>query len=196
MSSFLQAVQEFAKGYLEATSHITAVVQTFVPESPERGRIERLCGQLGWAIDPRDGDRIVLRFKDPLGGVHSVLIDCGDEPVVALTVYANASMPAKEIPQDILSHLLWQNVDIATGAWQVTTGEDGNAYFRVAYCALGAGLTKDLFKIVCESLIGEARAFDKKMRAAGLLQLTARGCAARSEGSVATAACRTDSANQ
>jgi hypothetical protein len=81
-------------------------------------------------------------------------------------------MPANEVSQKIAVHLLWQNSDMAAGAWQATTAKDGNAYFRVAYCALGAGLTRDSFKAICESMIGEAAAFDKRMHTAGLLQLS------------------------
>ena len=81
-------------------------------------------------------------------------------------------MAAREVPQEIIGYLLRQNSEVAVGAWQVALDPEGNALFRVVYRALGAGLTGASLKFICESMAGEAVAFDKRMQAAGLLRLS------------------------
>ena len=36
----------------------------------EKGRIDRLCRQLGWSVNERDGESIRLHFNDPLIGMR------------------------------------------------------------------------------------------------------------------------------
>jgi len=171
MGIFWDAVEGFAHGYLEAAGHAAAISCGPGRNDKERGRIERLCRQLGWAVDERLGNTVVLHFNDALGTIRKAYIDAGDEALVSVTVYGLAFMPAREVPEEIIGYLLRQNSEVAIGAWQVMIDKDEDAVFRVVYRALGAGLTGESFKYICESMIGEAAAFDKRMHAAGLLRL-------------------------
>lgn len=46
---------------------------------------------------------------------------------------------------------------------------DGNAMFALKYYALAGGLHEGAFKMLCESMVKEAHAFDAKMQEAGVL---------------------------
>jgi len=171
MVDFWDAVEGFTRGFLEAAGREAAISYGSGRDDNERGRIERLCRQLGWSVDERLGNTILLHFNDPLGTIRKVYIDDGDEGLVSFTVYSFAIMPAQEVPEQVIGYLLRQNSDVSIGAWQVRIDDEGDALCRVAYRALGAGLKADSFKFICESMIGEAAAFDKRMHAAGLLRL-------------------------
>jgi len=170
MGIFWDAVEGFARGYLGTAGHEAAISYRSGHDNDERGRIERLCRQLGWTVDEWFGNTIVLHFKDPLGTIRKVFIDAGDEALVSMAVYSFASLPQREVPQEIIGYLLQQNSWVAIGAWQVMINNDEDAVFRVVYRALEGGLTGESFKYICESMVGEAAAFDKKMQAAGLLR--------------------------
>ena len=172
MSVFWNAVESFARGCLQAAGREAALSYGSGRDDNERGRIERLCRQLGWAIDEYLGNTIVLHFSDSLGTVRKVYIHAGDEALVTITVYSFAIMAAREVPQEIIGYLLRANSEVAIGAWQVAIDEDEDALFRVVYRALGAGLTGESFQFICQSMIGEAVSFDKRMHAARLLRLS------------------------
>jgi len=136
----------------------------------ERGRIERLCRELGWSVAEKDDKKILLNFIDPVAGVRRIWIHGGDGPLVALMVFSFAIVPAQNVPQQVIGHLLRRNYEIPMGAWSVYVDDEDDAMFTVKYCALGAGLNTPMFKQICEQLIAEAVAFDHKMRQAGLLR--------------------------
>lgn len=138
-------------------------------QQQESGRIERLCAQLGWAIDERDRQKIVLHFKDPLVGIRKVYISHGNEPLVLFAVYSMAILPADSVPPEISSHLLMQSAELAVGGWQASVTDEGEVLFCIRYVASGVGLTPPLFKFICEKMIRGAGEFDAKMQQAGLL---------------------------
>lgn len=137
----------------------------------ENGRIERLCLELGWTVDERDRQKIMLHFKDPLVGIRKVYINHGNEPLVLFAVYSMAILPTKSVPAEICPHLLTRNAETAVGAWQLSLTDDDEALFCMRYMASGVGLTAPLLKFTCEGMIREANAFDTKMKQAGLLRL-------------------------
>lgn len=133
-----------------------------------RGRIERLCQQLGWPVDEREGDRIKLYFKDPVTGKRPVYIRNGDEPLVRFSAYSVTEIPVGQFPDQVLGHMLLQNCQRSLAKWQFLNN-DGVAALGVSYVALGDGLTAAAMKVICEELVDEVADFDGRMKKAGLL---------------------------
>src|ERR1700722_10206438 len=63
----------------------------------ERGRIERLCRELGWGVDGREGDTILLRFNHAEMGPRDVRVISGDECLASFVVYSHAYPPADNV---------------------------------------------------------------------------------------------------
>ena len=146
---------------------LTELIKGFL-EKDGFGRIERLCGEIGWAIDERGEDRIFLHFKDPFAGIRKVFIAAGDE-LVLFAVYSFAVLPAERVPHEVNGYLVLRNGQMKVGAWQAKEDDDGDVLFCVQFTTSLAGLSAGMFKLACESMICEAQAFDERMIRAGLL---------------------------
>jgi hypothetical protein len=154
----------------EAFTHGYRMAETFSHGNrPARGRFERLCAEAGWGVDQREGDTISLYFKEPLTGRRIVNIGNCDGALPFFYVGSYVSMPSKEVPEEVLGHLLIRNHSIALGGWRAQITDEGKAMFALVYTALGDGLTVNLFKHICEKMAGEVNDFDSKMHKAGLL---------------------------
>lgn len=134
-----------------------------------RGRIERLCRELGWGVDGREGDAIILRFNHAELGTRDVQVVSGDEPLVLFLVYSHAFPAADAVPQQVLGYMLNENLKTPAGCWFADATEDGRAVFGLRYVALGEGLDAVTLKFICEKMVAGASSFDAKMKAAGLL---------------------------
>jgi len=135
----------------------------------ERGRIDRLCGEIGWDIDGREDDTIYLDFKSPIAGTRRMLISRGDEALVNFSVLSFAEVSPRRIPKEVLGYLLERNTEIALGAWDMFVNEDENVLFLCRYTAIGVGLNAGLVKYICETLNQEVHEFDERLQKAGLL---------------------------
>jgi hypothetical protein len=136
----------------------------------DRGRIERLCHELGWSVDERDGNAIRLHFNGPDGERRKVRISSGDKSIVGFYAHSDAVLPVHSVPPDLLAYLLRRNLDDSgIGMWGIIVHDDDDVTFHLCYMALGDGLDAEALKYICESLIGEAADFDAKLRQAGLL---------------------------
>jgi hypothetical protein len=137
----------------------------------DRGRIERLCRELGWSVDERDGNAILLHFRAPDGEMRKVRISGGDNSMVGFITHSHAVLSADRVPPDLLGYLLRRNLeDSGMGTWSITVDDDDNdVTFHLFYTALGAGLDAQTFEYICESLSSEASHLDDKLRRAGLL---------------------------
>src|SRR5205085_1829100 len=114
--------QEFAEGFattLNAIAANHAVLSAASPRivSQERGRIERLCSDLGWGIDERDAQSIRLHFNDPSIGIRKVGIYAGDAEVVIFLVSSMACM--QSAPPQMMEYLLERPMQIQFGSWVV-----------------------------------------------------------------------------
>ena len=148
---------------------IEGLVNGFV-QAVGGGRIERLCSELGWSIDERDGDQITLRFKDKITGTRDVMIGAGDDSLVLFMVFSTAVMPRDEVPDELVGYLLNRNTELGLGAWQASIDKKGNAFLGIKYAALGNGLTAGALKYICQTMVEEATEFDGRMKRAGLLR--------------------------
>jgi hypothetical protein len=147
----------------------SAVAKSLLPQEEVPGRIERLCQELGWSIDERNGEGVVLYFNDPAIGVRKVLVTEGAK-VMLISTFSAAVIPASRVPIEVIGYLLTRNTQLAAAAWQAAIMDNGgNVKFALAYCALVEGLDTAAFKVICETMVNEAHEFDVKMRAAGLL---------------------------
>jgi hypothetical protein len=119
----------------------------------DHGRIERLCRELGWPVDEREGNVIRLHFNASDGETRKVRISGGES-----------------VPADLLAYLLRRNLDDGgLGMWGIMVNDDDDVTFLNYYMALGDGLDAEALKYICESLTSEAADFDDKLRQAGLL---------------------------
>ncbi len=155
------------EAFLNATA--SAVAKNLLPQAQASGHIERLCQELGWPIDERNGEGVVLYFNDPTLGVRKVLVTEGAK-VMLISTFSGAVVPAARLPVEVMGYLLTRNTQLAAAAWQASVMDNGGSVkFALAYCALIAGLDATTFKVICEAMVKEAHEFDVKMKAAGLL---------------------------
>ncbi len=162
MGLFSDMAEGFFDGFLRS------VAENGLPRlgGQARGRIDRLCGELGWAVDERGDDFVRLHFRDATGGLRVVSVCQGDGALVRFIASSNASL--RSVPPRLAEYLVTRHADLPFGAWTVTRQNDAAA-FALVYNALGGGLTADTFKAVCEALVREAVDFDGRLRGAGLV---------------------------
>src|SRR5438128_1754353 len=81
--------------------------------------IERLCLQIGWSIDERESNAVILHFNDPIIRVRKLVINCAESGKIAvLSVRSASSLSARQVHPDIMAHLLMRNAEMVSGAWQ------------------------------------------------------------------------------
>jgi len=168
MGLFRDVAEGFANGFMSATVDSLRAGLPQGQSSMGPYLVERFCRELGWPVDERQGDAILLHFNDPVGGVRKIAITCGDK-LMSLRVWSASTMIARQIPGEIMGYLLLRNWELALSAWHVFDAGNGNAAFALASNLLMAGMDAPVFKYACETMVKEANAFDVKMRAAGLL---------------------------
>ncbi len=163
MGLFQEAVKGFVNGFTAGAAENLRASHAGV------AAVEQLCRALGWSVDERVGDNgVVLHFNDPLIGIRRVLVVPGENFTVFRT-FSDAKFPGSQGQAEIFGYLLKRNHELTGGAWQVWVLSNGNAVFAVEYCAITDGLNAALFKYICQTQVGEAHAFDAKMKAVGLL---------------------------
>jgi hypothetical protein len=168
MGLFKDMAEGFANGFMSGT--VDGLRSGLPQGQSSRGPalVERFCQELGWPVDERQGDTILLHFNDPVVGVRKVAISCGDK-LMSLRVWSASTMSARQIPGEIMGHLLLRNWELALSAWLVCDAGNGNAAFALASNMLTAGMDAPMLKYICETMVKEANAFDVKMKAAGLV---------------------------
>ena len=136
-----------------------------------RGRIERLCQQLGWNVDDKKGERITLNFNCPVIGRRPVFILHGDHELVLFAAYSTAIFDSSNVPDVATSFALFQSSQSEVGKWEVSFGDENNElFFRLVYNALGAGLNAAALKFICSGMGKIASDFDARMKREGYLQ--------------------------
>jgi len=134
------------------------------------GRIERLCRELGWSVDQRDENGIVLYFSSSDGDKRKVRIAGGDKTLVGFSTFSYAVLAVRQVSSDLLAYLLQRNFnESGIGTWSIIV-EDDEVSFHLCYTSLGEGLDAPTLQYICESLANEAGDFDDKLRNAGVLE--------------------------
>ncbi len=161
-------LNEFVEG---VASDVFSAVSERLSYTAASKLIETCCQELGWAIDERpSAGRVALHFNDPVTRIRKVLVSIVEGgSMVSFTVASAVTMPAKEIPANVLGYLLERN-SARLVAWHVSVGDDGSAVFGINYRALTPGLNPGVFRMLCQMLLQEASEFDDRMRKAGVLQ--------------------------
>ena len=108
-------------------------------DDEEPGRLERLCRELAWGVADRAGGTVLLRFNHPQLGPRDVRVLSGDECLARFLVYSHALPPADNVSEEVLGHLLHQNVMAPMGCWFADVLEDGRAIFGLRYEAARRG---------------------------------------------------------
>jgi hypothetical protein len=128
---------------------------------------ERICQELGWSVDERDSDAILLHFTDPVIGIRKIAISNG-EKVMAFAVCSSAIMNPRQVSAEIMAYLLLRNSRMGGSAWQMFEVSSGNVGFSVAAYMLIDGMNAAMFEFLCETMAKEAHEFDAKVKAAGV----------------------------
>jgi hypothetical protein len=163
MNRFWDFLGGVASGFVSAASESLAV-------SPAGELVETCCRELGWAIDERPiAHAMCLHFNDPLVRVRNVLVDFGAEFYVAFTVFSAVCVSTQQVPLNALGYLLKRNGRPFVG-WEMRVGDEGDVGFALNYFSLTSGLRPAVFKLICETMLGEVHEFDAKMDKGGLLR--------------------------
>src|SRR5260370_13663589 len=139
MGLFKDMAEGFANGFMSATVDSLRAGRPQSQSSIGPALVERFCHELSWPVDERQGDAILLHFNDSVVGIRKVAITCG-EKLMALRVWSAATMSARQIPGEIMGHLLLRNYELALSAWHVFDAGNGNAAFAQASNMLIAGV--------------------------------------------------------
>jgi len=168
MGFFKDMAEGFANGFMSSTVDglRAGIPQGQSPMGP--ALVERFCREVGWSVDERQGEVMLLHFTDTVVGVRKVAITPRNR-LMSLRVWCPAFMNARQIPNEVMGYLLLRNSELGVVAWQVYDVGNGNAAFALASNMFMAGMDALVFKHVCETMVKEAKAFDEKMQAAGLL---------------------------
>ncbi|HYT88177.1 MAG TPA: YbjN domain-containing protein [Gemmataceae bacterium] len=159
--------QDFIEGIARGVSSALTDNRAF-PGNSESGRIERLCRELGWAVDERVGEAIRLHFKDTHGSTRLVSIGDGDGDLVLFI--ASSLVSFRDPPDELMGYVLARSAQTPFGGWTVTDADNGTVVFVFLYRALGGGLTAPALRSICEAMVGETAEFDAKLRGAGFLR--------------------------
>lgn len=171
MSIWRDIVKGFTDGFLTTAAHQVRALQHRNGVVHAHGRIDRLCRELGWSVDEREGSVIHFHFNDPAGGIRKVRIADGDDCVVTFSAHSFAFIPPKNVTGEMLAYLLRRNISgSGLGMWGMYVDERNTVSFHLVYQALGEGLDAEALKYICQSLAIEATDFDGKMRQEGLLR--------------------------
>jgi hypothetical protein len=170
MSVWRELVEGFTEGFFTAAAHQARALPYRNGAVQAPGRIDRLCRELGWTVDEREGSVIQLHFNDPAGGIRKVRIADGDHCVVTFSAHSLAFISPKKVTGELLAYLLHRNIKgSGLGMWGTYIFEQKTVSFHLVYQALGDGLDAEALKYICQSLVVEAVDFDGKMRQEGLL---------------------------
>lgn len=171
MSIWREIADGFTDGFLTAAARQVRALPHRNGIVHAHGRIDRLCRELGWPLDEREGNVIHLHFNDPAGGIRKVRIADGDDCVVTFSAWSLAFVSPKNITGEMLAYLLRRNIcGSGLGMWGMYVDEGKTVSFHLVYQALGEGLDAESLKYICQSLAIEAADFDGKMRQEGLLR--------------------------
>jgi hypothetical protein len=168
MGMFKDVMEGFTNGFLSAAVDSLRNGRSQGNGSNGQALVERMCQELGWPIDERDGTTILLYFKDPILRVRKVAINTG-ESVIGFTVLSAATLNPRQVSAEIMAYLLLCNSKLGGSAWQMFESGNGNAGFSVAAYMLMDGMNSAMFKFLCESMAKAAHEFDAKLNSAGLL---------------------------
>ena len=86
MRLFKDMAEGFANGFMSATVDSLRAGHPLGQSSTGPSLVERFCRELGWTVDERQGDAILLHFNDPIVGVRKVAIT-GGEKLMSLRVW-------------------------------------------------------------------------------------------------------------
>src|SRR6266851_5877532 len=111
MGLFRDVAEGFANGFMSATVDSLRAGLPQGQSSMGPYLVERFCRELGWPVDERQGDAILLHFNDPVVGVRKITITCGDK-LMSLRVWSASTMSARQIPAEIMGHLLLRNSEL------------------------------------------------------------------------------------
>src|SRR5436309_2634303 len=118
MGLFRDVAEGFANGFISATAES---LRGGYPQSQFHNgtaAIDRFCQELGWSVDEREGQVILLHFNDPVIGRRKVAIT-GTDKTMTFRVWSAATMPARQVPAEIMGHLLVRNWELAFCAWHL-----------------------------------------------------------------------------
>ena len=126
--------------------------------------IDRLIRENGWTPDLRHGHAFALTFKgDSITPSRDVNVaHTPGNAIATFSCACRAKFLASSMSPVQLALFLARNKDSLFGKWQITV-EDGEVSAQVFYPALAGGLTAQVFKAICGSLVSEVAFVEETM---------------------------------
>lgn len=169
MGLFKEAVEGFTNGFVSAAVERLRSNDGHGVAARGLGRVDQLCNELGWAVNERQADGVLLHFKDATVGVRKAVITCG-EKVMTFRVWSAASLLPRLVSGEIMAHLLVRNAELTVGSWHAFKDERGNVGFGLVFNHLINGMTAEMFQHICQTMISAGGDLDAKLSALGLLE--------------------------
>lgn len=131
--------------------------------------VERLVRINGFTPKLRSRDAITLDFEgDAITPHRYVHIAYAGNSLVCFSCACRARFFARCMTAAQLALLLARNKEALLGNWQIAV-EDGEVTASVHYTALTDGLNDLLFKVICQSLLGEVAFVEEALHTQGML---------------------------
>ena len=143
---------------------------TSTATGPRGGLLDRLSQANGWTPDARQGHTIAHFFKgDAITPRRDVVIvHTPDDPFAVFSCACRAKFAARSMTTPQLALFLARNDQAMFGKWQISI-EDGMVSAHVRYTALTEGLTPEIFKTICVTLVGEVAFVEEALHSQGML---------------------------
>lgn len=134
------------------------------------GRLDRICRELGWTIDERQGDGIALYFNgDRITPRRTVVVIYPEgEQIMFFACNCRGEFLGHNTSDELLGALLVHNDKVTIGGWAARI--DGRTLtLSLQYTALAAGVDAASFKMICACMVKEVAEVEAHLQAKGLL---------------------------
>jgi hypothetical protein len=132
------------------------------------GRPDRICEELGWPIDYRQGNIIGLYFHGDRITPKRLVMVAFDPEVEIITFSCTCQGEFRRLPDDLLPALMMRNAEVTFGGW-VAGLDAGSISLKVHYTALAAGVDAQSFKMICSMMVKEVAEVEGALRGKGLI---------------------------
>jgi hypothetical protein len=133
-------------------------------EVPTAPLIDRLCREVGWAVDQRRGDAVCLHFTDERFGVRKLMARPSVSDGVQLVVCSNLALEGSGLPRRLFAFLQERNLSASAGQWRHLPPDGGRTVLYLTFEVPAPLLSAETFRLACESMVTEAQGLDQMLR--------------------------------
>lgn len=134
------------------------------------GVTERLCKELGWSVDERDGHFRTLYFTgDDINKKRDVIIHEDDSNVIIFSGYASAQFQLSSLPNDLAAWMLARSAKRGFAKWHLAETNSGEVYFATRYQTDPRSVNSRLFSLICKEFVCEIAEVERTFHQKGLM---------------------------